>query len=139
MIKNMIKNKRKICSFALALTLAIPTIAYAQTYTDNISFGKMSADCSLTGTWSLTGYDKAKAKTTFTSSSTENTGYKVTAYLEAMKSDGGLMGSVAFDTGIQWAECNKSVKGVGSFNSTHTIANAKSVYNPVSYTLLSDW
>ncbi|MBN1047055.1 hypothetical protein DVW08_17140 [Clostridium botulinum] len=129
-------NKKKLCALAMVLTLAVPTIANASTQTDSISFGNMVADCKLACSWSAFSYDKAKAKTDFTSSS--NTGYSVTAYLEAVDSNGNRMGSAKFDSGRQWAECNLSKTSVEYYNSTHSIANSNNVYKELSVTQLSD-
>lgn len=96
----------------------------------------MSASAKLVGTWSVTGYDKGKATTDFTSSS--NKGYSVTAYLEAEDSNGSIKGTPKFDHGTQWAECNLSISSVEYYNSTHTIANSNNVYSDLDITQLCD-
>lgn len=130
----MIKSK-KICALAIVAAL-VPTAAFAGTSSDSISFGKMVASAKLVCTWSFGGIDKAKARTEFTSSS--NTGYSVTSYLEARDSNNNLMGSGVFDKGLQWAECNKSVNDVDSYGSTHTIANSNNIYKDLDLTQLGE-
>lgn len=124
-------NIKKIVAVGSIMTLAIPMAVFADD-SGSLSYNGIKAKAKLTTKWS-SGYDKAKARTDFT---TSNGGYKVTAYGEVERY-GDVLDS-GFDSGNVWAEVNVSGQDASSLNSSHSIANANNVYDYVDLERLSE-
>lgn len=120
------KTKRLVAGiFAGVLALGCGTaVAFAETKTDSLSYGGVTADAKLVckfGFAFLGGADDAKATTDFTTAATK--GYQVAARLECWETKNSMIG-YKYDRDATNAEVNYNWSDVYCYMSRHSIDNA---------------